>query len=77
MYVTGAEGRTRTGTTFRTADFEFLQGVFRQFAIKLTTSLKVADFIGSKAFFYAGFRPILPHLVFDVGSQKVVNTFSN
>jgi len=62
---------------FLTADFEFLQGVFRRFAFTLTTMLKVANFTRTKAVFHGGFHRILPHRVFDLGSQKVVKKFSS
>jgi len=37
----GAEGRTRTGTPSLTADFEFLQGIFRQFGFRLNIIAKI------------------------------------
>jgi len=77
LIYAGAEGRTRTGTPSLTADFEFLQAVFRRFTFKLTTMLKAANFTGTMAVFYGGFHRILPHRVFDLGSQKVVKIFSS
>ena len=76
-FLTGAEGRTRTGTPSLTADFEFIQAVFRRFDFKLTTTLKVADFTGTKAASYGVSRPVLPRLVFNLGSQKVVKIFTS
>ena len=43
---------------FLTADFEFLQAVFRRFGFSLTTTLKATDFIELMAVFSAVFRPI-------------------
>ena len=57
LFYAGAEGRTRTGTPSLTADFEFLQGVFRRFGFSLTTTLKSTGFIELMAVFSAVFRP--------------------
>ena len=71
VFSIGAGGRTRTGTAVRPTDFKFLQGVLGHFSAKLNTTLKNADFTGSKPVFHGAFRPISPHAVLALCVQKM------